>query len=113
MDIDEAVDTVDVPIDNGGSYRVIGLRIHGDSMKPYLEPGDTAFVACEPSLIKPGRAIGIYLPDSGSVVKEYVRTLPSGEILLRSMNSVDEADYFVAPIGARVYGPVVKRLKGG
>lgn len=113
LDDMDAVEFVSVPTSNGGSYKVIGLRIHGDSMSPYLESGDTAIVAVEPSLIRAGKAIGLYMPDVGSVVKVYVRTLDDGKLLLQSLNARNGDEFFVAPPDARVYGPVINRILRG
>lgn len=113
LDEAEAVDLALLPSNNGGSYRVIGLKIHGSSMSPYLDQGDIAFIACEPALVKPGRAIGLHIPDIGSVVKILVRIEDDGELLLQSLNpnGADDGQFFTAPADARIYGPVIHRLK--
>lgn len=111
LDGAEAVDVINVPIRNGGSYKVIGLRVHGDSMTPYLDDGETAIIALEPALARPGSKVGVYIPEVGSVVKELVRVEASGEYLLRSLNATRGAEYFTAPPDSRVYGPVIQRIK--
>lgn len=113
LDEAEAIDMVIMPRNNGGSHQVIGLRIHGSSMSPYLENGDTAFVALEPALVQPGKAIGVYIPEVGSVVKVLVRIEEDGRLLLQSLNSnTPGGDFFEAPPESRIYGPVINRLKG-
>lgn len=113
LDEAEAVGVTYLPNHNGGSYRIIGLRIHGSSMSPYLDQGDIAYVACEPSLVKPGKAIGLHIPDIGSVVKVLVRIEDDGELLLQSLNpnGSDHGQFFTAPADTRIYGPVIHRLK--
>lgn len=111
LDDADAVDSVDVPVKSGGSYKVVGLRVHGNSMSPYLNDGETAIVALEPVLARPGTKIGVYIPDVGSVVKELVRVEASGEYLLRSLNAPPGEEYFSAPPDSRIYGPVIQRIK--
>lgn len=114
LDDATALEFVKMPLSgNGGSYKIVGLKVHGDSMSPYLEHGDTAFIACEASLIRPGKAIGVYIPEIGSVVKNYVRTEEDGRLLLQSLNAPDDGEFFVAPLDSRIYGPVIHRLKRG
>lgn len=113
LDDADAVQVLHVPINSGGSYRVIGLKVHGASMSPYLDDGETALVACEEGLVKPGDIIGIYIPDVGSVVKEFVMVLPSGEFKLKSLNPTGGTKYFTAPPDSRIYGPVIQRIKKG
>lgn len=113
LDDSDAVEALRMPLSNGGSYKVIGLRIHGNSMSPYLDHGETAIIACEPGLVKPGSIIGIYIPEVGSVVKEFVMVMPSGEYKLKSMNPEDGGAYFTAPPDSRIYGPVIQRIKKG
>lgn len=110
LDDADAVDGMAIPIQRRGSYDLIGLKITGNSMNPYLRDGDIAIVACEPSLIKAGKPIGLYIPDVGSVVKVFVRALEDGSLLLQSLNAAKgEEEFFVAPPESRIYGPVVNR----
>lgn len=113
LDDSDAVEVLHVPLMNGGSYKVIGLKVHGNSMSPYLEDGEIAIVACEEGLVTPGKIIGIYIPDVGSVVKEFVMVMPSGEYKLKSLNANGGSTYFTAPPDSRVYGPVIQRIKKG
>lgn len=113
LDDADAVQVLHVPVNAGGSYKVIGLKIHGSSMSPYLEDGETALIACDDGLVSAGDIIGIYIPEVGSVVKEFVMVLPSGEFKLKSLNPNGGSTYFTAPPDSRVYGPVVQRIKRG
>lgn len=114
LDDSDAVQAIHVPIMNGGSYKVIGLKVHGNSMSPYLEDGEIAIVALEEGLVAPGKIVGIYIPDVGSVVKEFVMVMPSGEYKLKSLNANGGGGaYFTAPPDSRIYGPVIQRIKKG
>jgi len=114
LDAADAVEVLHVTPMNDGSYKLIGLKVHGNSMSPYLDDGEVAIVACEESLVTPGKIIGIWIPNVGSVVKEFVMVLPSGEYRLKNLNTNDGGgSYFTAPPDSRIYGPVVQRIKKG
>lgn len=90
---------------------VIGLRVSGMTMCPYLDDGETAYVEMNSGAIEPGTAIGLHLPGVGSVVRNFVQMMPDGGIVLESLNPTKgEPRVFVAH-EFTVYGPVVSRLK--
>lgn len=110
----DAVDSVRVSEHDADDREVIGLRVSGDSMAPYLEDGETAIIALDPSAVKPGMKVGAYIHGVGNVVRVFVRLEASGEYLLQALNAGDgEQAYFQAPPDSKLYGPVINVIKRG
>lgn len=111
---DEVIEVLSIAGLPSSAVPYIGLKAMGDSMVPYLHRGDVAIVLRDEGSAKPGVCCGVWMADDGCVVKEFVQELPDGRLLLRSYNpDVEENRYFVAPLGSRILGPVVKRVLDG
>ena len=87
------------------------VRIHGDSMSPYLEDGDLAVVYQDPGLTKKGKAVAVWLADDGVVIKRFLSETEDGLLYLGNDNPALAP--FLAPPGSKIIGVVVKRVKEG
>ena len=87
------------------------VRIVGDSMSPYLEDGDLAVVYQDPGLAAKGKAVAVWLADDGVVIKRFLGETEDGLLYLGNDNPAYPP--FLAPLGSRVIGVVVKRVKEG
>ena len=87
------------------------VRIVGDSMSPYLENGDLAVVYQDPGLAAKGKAVAVWLADDGVVIKRFLGETEDGLFYLGNDNPAYPP--FLAPLGSRVIGVVVKRVKEG
>lgn len=111
---EEVLETVTIAGLPPSATPYLGLKAMGNSMKPYLSMGDTAIILRDDGAVNPGDCCGIWIADDGCIVKEFVQELPDGRLLLRSYNpEPGESEYFTAPIGSRILGPVVKRVLDG
>ena len=112
-ELDDVMDVVGVPASVAPGVRKIGLRAMSNSMTPYLPKGAVAVVALDDGMVKPGDFCGVWLHDAGVVVKRFVREA-GNELLLESLNpEPGEERIFVAPLGSRIMGKVVKRVMDG
>lgn len=111
---DEVLEVLDIPGLPPSATPYVGLKAMGDSMSPYLRRGDVAVILRDEGAVKPGDCCGIWIADDGCIVKEFVQELPDGRLLLKSYNPAPgEHQYFPAPLGSRILGPVVKRVLDG
>jgi SOS-response transcriptional repressor LexA len=113
-DLDDVLEIVFVPGDLYPNHDLLGLKAMSRSMEPYLPKGAIAVVVLDDGFCKEGDYCGIRIHGDGVVIKRYVKDLGNGELLLESLNpDPNEESFFVAPLGSRVMGKVVKRLLDG
>ncbi len=113
-DDEVALEPLWLPADLYPDKRLVGLRAMSSSMEPYLPEGAIAVIVHDDGLVNPGDFCGIRMSDDGVVVKRFVRELENGILLLESLNpEPDEERLFTAPLGSRVFGPVVRRVLEG
>jgi phage repressor protein C with HTH and peptisase S24 domain len=113
-DLDDIVETIGIPETIYPEKDKIGLKAMSDSMAPYLPKGAVAIVVLDDGLVQPGDYCGVWLHGDGVVVKRFVNELESGEFLLESLNPDPGEDrIFLAPLGSRIMGKVVKRVLDG
>lgn len=107
----DIVDYIGVPtMITGGTDDLIAIMIRGDAMKPYLSDGEIAYIR-RGETPSPGDAVGLYMPDVGTVVMTFLRDLSGGEILLQVENPAPgQSPVVTAPKGSTIHGVVTKRL---
>lgn len=85
------------------------VRIQGDSMTPYIEDGDLAYVNRDP--LRPGD-VGIFCVDGDILCKQYYKD-PAGTVYLFSLNRARaDADLMLTAAGGRslvCFGRVILR----
>lgn len=113
-DLEEILETIYLPESVFATTRLLGLKAMSTSMEPYLPQGSTAVIALDDGLVAEGDFCGIRLADEGVVIKRFVKELENGGLLLESLNpDPGEERFFVAPIGSRIMGKVVRRVLEG
>lgn len=83
------------------------VEVHGDSMRPTLQPGDRLLVIAWPKrLLRPGHLVAVDAPER-AVVKR-IAAIHGGTADLRGDNAAASTDYPATPFG-RITGRAVYR----
>jgi hypothetical protein len=89
------------------TFTVIKVQIPDGSMEPDFPCGWIALIGPSPSLIVPGSAVCVELPDGVRVIRWFIRSLGNGSFLLAANPFLGQPRLSMIPKNSRVVGLVI------